>query len=602
MPRIEDYALIGDCCSAALVSNSGSIDWFCAPRFDSPACFAALLGTPEHGRWLLAPAAPARSVRRQYRGDSLVLETVFETDSGTIAVIDCMPLDEGDHWPQIVRVVEGRSGRVDMHMELVIRFGYGDVVPWVTREVAGIRAIAGPDTLHLYSEVPLRGENLHTYAEFSIVQGSLVPFVLSYHPSHLHPQPPAAPLYVLLQTEQRWAEWSSLSRYRGKYQAHVQRSLCVLKALTYAPTGGIIAAPTTSLPEQLGGERNWDYRLCWIRDATITLWALLLAGHTREASAWREWLLRAVAGTPQQLQVIYGICGERRLTEFELPWLPGYADSRPVRVGNAAHSQLQLDVFGELMGAMHQCRCANLENEASWAVERELLSFLEQHWRDPDSSIWEVRGPVRQFTFSKIMAWVAFDRGIKAIEQFGRKGPLERWKAHRAEIHAEVCARGYSKRLQSFVQSYDGEQLDASLLQMPLVGFLPPSDPRVRGTLAAIERELVIDRTFVLRYKTEPEIDGLPPGEGAFLACSFWLVSNLVMQDRREEAEALFERLLRLQNDVGLLAEEYEPRLGCQLGNFPQGFSHLALVDAAQSLGEARDEPAAHRMAPNHSL
>lgn len=600
-PRIEDYALIGDCRSAALVHRSGSIDWFCAPRFDSPACFAALLGTPENGHWSIAPAcAPTRIVRR-YRGDSLVLETLFETEEGAVALIDCMPWPELADWPQIVRVVEGRSGRVSMQMQLIMRFGYGSVIPWVTRQPAGLRAIAGPDTLHVYAEVPLRSHNLRTNAEFAVEAGDIVSFAASYHPSHLPARPPAAPWYSIRSTEAAWAAWSARSQYRGTYRAEVQRSLCVLKALTYEPTGGIVAAPTTSLPELLGGTRNWDYRLCWIRDATITLYAFLLAGHTEEAAAWREWLLRAVAGTPSQLQVIYGLAGERALPERELPWLCGFASSAPVRVGNAAHGQMQLDVFGELMDAMHQCRRADPENAASWALERQLLGFLEEHYRDPDASIWEVRGPARQFTFSKVMAWVAFDRAIKAIELFGREGPLERWRAVRQAIHDEVCTRGFSTRKNSFVQSYDSDELDASLLQIPMVGFLPPEDPRVRGTLAAIEAELVIDRTFVLRYRTRERLDGLPPGEGAFLACSFWLVSNLVMQDRREEAEQLFGRLLAIGNDVGLLAEEYDPAGGCALGNFPQAFSHLALVDAAQALSEDCSAPPQHRLAPERS-
>jgi GH15 family glucan-1,4-alpha-glucosidase len=600
-PRIEDYALIGDCRSAALVSMSGSIDWFCAPSFDSAACFAALLGTPDHGRWLIEPSCQQRSVTRQYRGESLVLETVFETDAGTVALIDCMPLSEDAEWPQITRVIEGRSGRVAMRMELVIRFGYGQVIPWVTRHPAGIRAIGGPDTLHLYAEVPLRGHKLRTMAEFTVEAGNIVPFVLSYYPSNLPQRPPSAPWYTIQSTELRWARWSGRCRYAGAYKADVQRSLRVLKALTYAPTGGIVAAATTSLPEHLGGQRNWDYRFCWIRDATITLYSFLLTGYRQEASAWREWLLRAAAGTPNQLQVIYGLRGERRLPESELPWLPGFAGSRPVRVGNAAHGQLQLDVFGELMDAMHQCRRANLENEASWAMETALLGFLEEHWGQTDASIWEVRGPRRQFTFSKVMAWVAFDRAIKAIELFGREGPLERWRAVRAQIHAEVCERGFSKQRQSFVQTYDGERLDASLLQIPMVGFLPPDDPRVRGTLAAIERTLVVDGTFVRRYDPSSELDELPPGEGAFLACSFWLVSNLVMQGRRDEARDLFERLLALRNDVGLLAEEYSPTQHCQLGNFPQAFSHLALIDAAQALSEEGTGPWQHRLAPEHS-
>jgi GH15 family glucan-1,4-alpha-glucosidase len=480
----------------------------------------------------------------------------------------------------------------------VIRFDYGSVVPWVTRQPGSLRAIAGPDTLYLHTEVPWHGENLRTVAEFEVSAGSRVPFVITYQPSHLPERAPMAGSYAVKRTEAAWSDWSKRSRYTGTHREAVQRSLIVLKALIYEPTGGTVAAPTTSLPEQLGGSRNWDYRFCWLRDATITLYSLLLAGHTEEAEAWREWLLRAIAGTPSQVQVIYGLRGERHLTEVELPWLQGYESSSPVRIGNAAHSQLQLDVFGELMDAMHQCRRAGIDSEDSWALERNLLEFLEANWQRPDASIWEVRGPVRHFTHSKVMAWVAFDRAIKAVEMFGRAGPVERWRATRARIHDEVCARGYSEELTAFVQSYDTTELDASLLQMPLVGFLPPDDPRIRGTVRAIERELLIDDTFVLRYHSQRSLDGLPEGEGAFLACSFWLVSNRVMQGRRREAEELFTRLLSLRNDVGLLAEEYDIGRKRLVGNFPQAFSHLALVDAAQALSEPAKDPANHRLTP----
>lgn len=585
--RIEDYALIGDCRTAALVGRDGSIDWFCPARFDSGACFAALLGTPDHGRWLITPVAPIESVRRKYRDTSLVLETVFETSEGSVAVIDCMPLMGDAAWPQITRLVEGRSGRVRMRMELVIRFEYGSIVPWVTREPGGLRATAGPDALYLHAEVPMRGENLRTVATFEVEAGVHLPFTLTYTASHLPRPAPLAASYVLERTEASWAAWSAKSRYTGRYRESVQRSLVTLKSLTYAPTGGIAAAATTSLPEAIGGTRNWDYRFCWVRDASVTLSALMAAGYTDEASAWREWLLRAVAGTPDQLQVMYGISGERRLTEFELSWLPGYEQSAPVRIGNDAHRQLQLDVYGELMDAMHQCRLRDLENLASWAVERRLLEFLESNWQAPDSGIWEVRGPMRNFTFSKVMAWVAFDRAIRAVEALGYEGPIDRWRALRDEIHADICARAYSDEKHAFVQAYDSHQLDASLLRMPLVGFLPPEDPRIRGTVAAIERELLVDRTFVLRYRTRPEVDGLPPGEGAFLPCSFWLVNNWVLQGRVDEARALFDRLLALCNDVGLLSEEYLPSERRQLGNFPQAFSHLALVDAALALESA---------------
>jgi GH15 family glucan-1,4-alpha-glucosidase len=597
---IEDYALVGDCRSAALVSKTGSIDWWSVPRFDSQACFAALLGDENNGRWLLAPSVPVRRVTRHYRGASFVLETLFETDRGNVAVIDCMPLSSITQTSQLVRRVEGRTGRVPMHMEVCLRFEYGKVVPWVTRQAGSTKAIAGPHALHLYGDEPLRGENLHTVANFEVAAGAHRSFAASYHASHEPEMPPIAAGFAVARTEALWAAWSERSRYHGRYHEAVQRSLLVLKALTYEPTGGIVAAPTTSLPEQLGGERNWDYRYCWLRDATITLYALLLAGYTTEAVAWRQWLLRAVAGSREQLQIMYGLSGERELRELELPWLAGYQGAKPVRVGNAAHAQLQLDVFGELLDAMHQCRRMRLEDPQSWALESKLLGFLEAHWQDEDASIWEVRGPARHFTYSKMMAWVAFDRAVKAIELFGCKGPLERWRALRDRIHAEVCARAFDRDANAFVQSYGSKVLDASLLQMPLVGFLPADDPRVRGTVAAIERTLLVDDTFVLRYRSDETDDGLPAGEGAFLPCSFWLVSNRVMQGRADEARALFERVLSLANDVGLLAEEYDVPSRRQVGNFPQAFSHLALVDAAQALSEV-ESPAQHRLAPERS-
>lgn len=598
--RVEDYALIGDCLSAALVGRDGSIDWYCPPRFDSAACFAALLGSEDNGHWRIFPVAQVKRVVRRYRGETLVLETVFETAEGSVALIDCMPLGLGSLFPQIVRVVEGRSGKVAMTMQLVVRFEYGSIVPWVTRQPGSLRVVAGPDTLNLHTEVPLSGRNFRTVAEFEVNAGDRVPFILTYSPSHRRESLPVAAWYAVERSEAQWQRWSSRSLYEGEYREQVQCSLRVLKALTYAPTGGIVAAPTSSLPEQLGGERNWDYRFCWVRDATITLYALLRAGYDDEARAWREWLLRAVAGRPEQIQVIYGIGGERRLAEYELPWLRGFEGSRPVRAGNAAHGQLQLDVFGELMDAMHQCRHARMHDGASWALEQSLLEYLESRWSEPDRSIWEVRGPERHFTYSKVMAWVAFDRAVKAIELFGLPGPVDRWKKVRDQIHAEVCERAFSSKQNAFVQAYDSEALDASLLKIPLVGFLPPNDPRVRGTVAAIERELLVDDTFVLRYRSGPDTDGLPAGEGAFLACSFWLVNNWVMQGRREEAQRLFERLLLLQNDVGLLAEEYDPRARRQLGNFPQGFSHLALIDAAMALSASAGHDIPHRVHPKH--
>jgi GH15 family glucan-1,4-alpha-glucosidase len=594
--RIEDYALIGDCHGAGLVCRSGSIDWLCVPRFDSPACFAALLGDSDHGRWLIAPKGESRVVGRRYRGETLVLETEFETPGGRVTLTDCMP--PNSQAVDVVRVVEGRQGRVRMQLDLVIRFDFGSVIPWVTREDHALRAIAGPDMLHLYTPVALRGEGLHTVAEFEVSAGERVPFVMTFHPSHVRKPWATNADKAILATEEFWREWSAQSTYRGRHREAVQRSLLVLKALTYRPTGGIVAAPTTSLPEEIGGSRNWDYRFCWVRDATITLHALLASGYTAEAAAWREWLLRAVAGSPAQIQTLYGIAGERRLREYELPWLPGYEGSRPVRVGNRAHEQLQLDVFGELMDAMHQCRRLGLESSDSWAVERALLEFLEQHWQEPDEGIWEVRGPRRHFTHSKMMAWVAFDRAVAAVQDFGREGPIEHWRTLRDRIHRDVCEHGFSRERGAFTQSYGSPLLDASLLLMPLVGFLPIDDPRVQGTLAAIERELLVDGVYVRRYQPESGVDGIGEGEGAFLACSFWLVDVLVMLGRRAEAEALFERLLALRNDVGLLSEEYCFRTGRQVGNFPQAFSHLALVDAAHALSESREGPAAHRVAP----
>jgi GH15 family glucan-1,4-alpha-glucosidase len=596
---LEDYALIGDARGSGLVSRSGSIDWLCVPRFDSGACMAALLGGPEHGRWLIAPRGEVKQTRRSYRGETFVLETVFETAEGEVALIDCMNLDcKGDD-VQVLRMVEGRRGKVAMQTELIVRFDYGSIVPWVTHEDHQWRFIGGPDTLRLYTAVPMKGRDLSTVGEFEVAAGEHVTFALCYRESHRASGHAPDVRRALAVTEQHWQTWSKQSTYRGAYRDAVQRSLLVLKALTYEPSGGIIAAPTTSLPEQLGSARNWDYRFCWLRDATITLYALLLAGYKDEARAWREWLLRAVAGDPAEVRTIYGVAGERRLVELELQWLPGYASSKPVRIGNAAHTQLQLDVFGELMDAMHQCRRIGLpESAASWALERALLEFLSEHWSEPDEGIWEVRGPRRKFTYSKVMAWVAFDRAVRAICEFGEKGPIDRYRKLRDAIHRDVCQNGFSKKRNSFTYEYGGDEVDASLLLIPLVGFLPADDPRVRGTVAAIEHDLLIDDTFVLRYRSHPGLDGMPPGEGAFLACSFWLVSNYVMQDRRDDAVRLFERLLSLRNDLGLLAEEYDPHAKRLLGNFPQAFSHLALVDAAQALSESRHAPAEHRAEP----
>ncbi len=591
--RIEDYALIGDCETAALVGRDGSIDWLCAPRFDSPACFAALLGTPEHGRWRLAPAGAPRRVDRRYRDGTLILETVFEVDGGSVAVIDFMP--QRADTPDVIRIVEGRGGRVPMRMEMAVRFDYGSVIPWVRRIDRGISAIAGPDMLTLRTGVELRGEGFKTVADFEVAQGQQVPFILSWFPSHRPPPPERDAMASLEQTESWWRGWSRRCKADGDWCEAVRRSLITLKALTYAPTGGIVAAPTTSLPEKIGGVRNWDYRYCWLRDATLTLYSLMLAGYEEEASAWREWLLRAVAGAPSRMHIMYGLAGERRLVEQELPWLPGYEGSTPVRIGNGAVNQHQLDVYGEVMDLLHQCRRFDLDpGGESWRLQRALMDFLESDWRKPDEGIWEVRGPRRQFTHSKVMAWVAFDRAVKGVENFGLDGPADRWRAMRAEVHEQVCREGFDAELGSFVQSYGSKHLDASLLTIPLVGFLPATDPRVKGTVEAIERVLVTDG-FVNRYTFDPEVDGLPPGEGAFLLCTFWLADALALMGRREDAERSFGRLLEIRNDVGLLAEAYDPVAKRQLGNFPQAFSHVGLINTAYNLGKGMTGPAEDR-------
>jgi GH15 family glucan-1,4-alpha-glucosidase len=585
---IENYALVGDCHTAALVGNDGSIDWLCLPRFDSGACFAALLGGPEFGRWLLAPAAPPTQVRRRYRGDTLILETEFDTEEGSVRVIDFMPLSD-KRW-DIVRIVEGLSGRVDMRMELRVRFDYGSIVPWVHRSQGVLLLTAGPDTLALSASVAIEGENLHSIAEFSVSAGERESFTLNYRPSHLDVDEAIDAERELTETEARWKEWSGRCTYGGPWHATVARSLITLKALTYKPTGGLIAAPTTSLPEWPGGTRNWDYRYCWLRDATFTLNALLLAGYEEEAAAWREWLLRAVAGSPDDLQILYGVTGVRRLDEYEIAWLPGYEKSAPVRIGNAAATQFQLDVYGEVMDTLHLARIAGLPPEAeAWQVQVAVLKFLEAHWEQPDDGIWEIRGPRRHFTHSKVMAWVAFDRAIKDAEQDGLEGPIERWRQTRDAIHAQICEKGFDARRNSFVQSYESSYLDASLLLIPQVGFLPADDPRVLGTIAAIERDLVADG-LVLRYSTATKVDGLPAGEGAFLPCSFWLADCYLLTGRREEGRALFERLLALGNDVGLFAEEYDPRDKRMLGNFPQALTHMALVNTARLLSMPEHE------------
>lgn len=585
--RIEDYGIIGDTQTVALVGRNGSIDWLCLPRFDSAACFAALLGTEEHGCWQIAPAEPVTATRRAYRDGTLILETEFETASGSVRLIDCMP-PRDDH-PNVVRAVQGMRGRVKMQMKLVIRFDYGSAVPWMRRVDDHWEAVAGPDALSFWSDVDSHGKGLTTVADFEVAAGQNVSFVLLWHPSH---EPVAAridPLAELARTERWWREWSGRAQSgESQWQSAVQRSLITLKALTYAPTGGIVAAPTTSLPERIGGVRNWDYRYCWLRDATFTLYSFLLAGYTEEACAWRDWLLRAVAGNPAQLQIMYGPAGERRLPEFELPWLPGYEGSQPVRIGNAAHDQFQLDVYGEVLDAMHEARRAGIDPQAhGWEVERAILGFLESAWNQPDEGLWEVRGPRRHFTHSKVMTWVAFDRAVKTVERLRLDGPVARWRRQRSQIHEEICARGFSTKKSAFVQEYGSERIDASLLMLPLVGFLPPDDPRVRGTVDAVERELMVDG-FVLRYRTDASssFDTLPPGEGCFLLCSFWLADNYALAGRFDDARALFERLLSIRNDLGLLAEQYDPHAKRLLGNFPQAFSHVGLVNTARSLSQ----------------
>jgi GH15 family glucan-1,4-alpha-glucosidase len=581
--RIEDYAMIGDCETAALVGRDGSLDWLCLPRFDSGACFAALLGTPEHGRWLLAPASPAIRVTRRYRSDTLILETEFHTEQGSATLIDFMPLREGH--PHLVRLVRGDRGEVQILMELILRFDYGDLVPWVSRlEDGTLRALAGPSMVVLRTPAPLRGEDLKTVSEFTVKAGETVPFVLTHGPSHL-PVPEKIDAQEALRcTDEFWKKWISGCTYRGPYDEIVRRSLITLKALTYWPTGGITAAATTSLPEKIGGPRNWDYRYCWLRDATLTLQVLRDSGFDEEAQDWRDWMVRAAAGSPDKVQIMYGLGGERRLKEWELDWLPGYEGSKPVRVGNAAVEQLQLDVYGEIAGVMHHARKGELsEHEHGIELEWALLDHLEKIWREPDEGIWEVRGSRQQFTHSKVMAWVAFDSAIKSCEQFGLKGPLDRWRAVRQEIHEDVCRDGFNPMLGSFVQFYGSNNLDASLLLIPRVGFLPASDYRVQGTIRSIEQKLIRD-AFVMRYDTHETDDGLPPGEGVFLPCSFWLADAYALAGRRNDAKNLFERLLKVVNDVGLISEEYDPEGKRLVGNFPQAFSHVALVNTALTL------------------
>ncbi|MER7924325.1 MULTISPECIES: glycoside hydrolase family 15 protein [unclassified Streptomyces] len=589
--RIEDYALIGDMQTAALVCRDGTVDWLCLPRFDSHAIFAGLLGTEEHGFWRLGPAhaadaQPPTAARRGYRGDSLILESEWDTPRGTVRVTDFMPPRDGA--PQLIRIVEGVSGRVPMRSALRMRFSYGRVVPWVHKHEGRTVAVAGPDSVWFDTDCETYGKSLTTYSDFTVAPGDRIAFTISWEPSHKQPPPLPEPEQSLEATEDFWRDWVEQCTYHGPYREAVVRSLITLKALTYAPTGGIVAAPTTSLPEEIGGVRNWDYRYTWLRDAAITLSSLLRTGYREEARAWREWLLRAVAGDPENLQIMYGIAGERELGEAELDWLPGYENSGPVRVGNGAAHQLQLDVYGEVTEALHLAHMTGLaRNDYASLLQLKLIRYLEKHWDEPDEGIWEVRGPRRHFVHSKVMAWVAVDRTIKLIESGDADGPLEKWRELRDDIHRDVCERGYDKERNTFTQSYGSKELDASLLLIPQMGFLPPDDKRVIGTIEAIQRELSTPDGFILRYPTsgtDEGVDGLPGDEGAFLACSFWMADDLAMIGRVDEARKLFEKLLSLRNDLGLLAEEWDPRLQRQVGNFPQAFSHVPLIDTALRL------------------
>jgi GH15 family glucan-1,4-alpha-glucosidase len=587
--RIEDYALLGDMQTAALVGRNGSVDWLPFPRFDSSSCFGALLGGREHGRWLIAAEDAQHAESWRYRDDTLILESEWRTSSGRARVIDFMPPRETK--PDIVRIVEGVEGSVRMHTELVIRFDYGSVVPWVRRlDNETILAVAGPDGLTLRTPIDLEPSDMTHAAHFTVRAGDRIPFVLTWFPSHERLPKRLDAEQALRDTETLWTGWIKDCSYDGDYHSAVRTSLVVLKALTYQPTGGIVAAPTTSLPERIGGARNWDYRYCWLRDATFTLYALMNAGYLDEARAWRNWLLRAVAGDPAKAQILYGVGGQRRIVESELDWLPGYAGSRPVRVGNAAHEQFQLDVYGEVMDVLHQARTHGIAaDDHAWSLQRNLMDFLEGVWDRPDEGIWEVRGERRHFTHSKVLAWVAFDRAVDAVERWGLPGPVDRWRRLRAEIHEEVCREGFNTELNSFTQSYGSDELDASTLLLPLVGFLPADDPRIAGTIDAVQKHLTRDG-FVERYKAREEsnVDGISGGEGVFLPCSFWLVDALLMQGREDEARELFERLLGTSNDLGLLAEEYDPAERRQLGNYPQAFTHVGLVNSAYNLSHHR--------------
>jgi GH15 family glucan-1,4-alpha-glucosidase len=587
-PPIESYAIIGDCETAALVGIDGSIDWLCWPDFSSSACFARLLGTEENGFWRLAPAVKVEKTTRRYREHTLILETTFGAEDFSVMLVDFMPLRSAN--PLIGRMVKGIRGSAPMKMELALRFDYGEIVPWVTRLDDGIRAVAGPDQVLLRTKAPLTGEDMKTVSEFTVKEGETVEFVMTYSRSHLHMAHAIDAAEALAHTQTFWENWARGCTYEGPYRDAVERSLITLKALTYRPTGGIVAAVTTSLPEQLGGPRNWDYRYCWLRDASFTLQAFMYGGYYNEAKAWQHWLLRAIAGSPDQVQIMYGIAGERFLPEREIPWLTGYESSQPVRVGNAASEQLQLDIYGEVMGAFyHALNKMGKDGEVSFNMLRAMVEHLETIWQEPDEGIWETRGGRQHFTYSKLMAWVAFDRAIKAAAILHANAPVERWQKVRTTIHEEVCTRGYNEKLGSFVQSYGSEHLDASLLLMPMTGFLPPDDPRVRGTIKAIEGNL-LSGDMVLRYNTEKVSDGLPPGEGVFLACSFWMVGALRLQGRDADAKKLFERVLSLANDVGLLAEEYDTGAKRLVGNFPQALSHISLVNAAFALASSTDQ------------
>jgi GH15 family glucan-1,4-alpha-glucosidase len=588
---IEDHGLLGDLHTAALVCRDGTIDWLCLPRFDSGACFAALLGDQRHGFWRVAPPAARNADRRRYRGDAMILEHEWDTPQGSVRVIDFMPPSDGVH--DLVRIVEGLSGRVHVHSELRLRFDYGRSIPWVHQVHGQVVGVCGPDAVALRSDVPTYGRDLTTHADAVVTAGERAAFVMTWYPSHLPPPTPADPYDALAGTEQFWSEWAKNCTYSGPYREAVLRSLLTLKALTYEPTGGIVAAPTTSLPEHLGGVRNWDYRYGWLRDSAFTLDALIRSGYVDEARAWRDWLLRSIGGNPADLQIMYGVAGERRLVEYELPWLPGYESSRPVRVGNAAADQLQIDVYGEVIDTLSRARGHGLPLERhARALQGHLLRHLAERWEEPDEGIWEIRGPRRHFVHSKVMAWVAADRLVRdRPEDLVRTGDVDRWRALRATIHAEVCAKGFDAERNTFVQSYGGRSVDASLLQIPIVGFLPPDDPRVIGTVDAVIDELSTDYGLVLRYRTDDEVDGLPGDEGAFLACSFWLVEALHLIGRRKEAIDRFEDLLSLRNDLGLLAEEYDPRINRMVGNFPQAMSHIPLVTAALLLSGAGQPP-----------